>query len=231
MELDDLKRRWEEQDRKLDRSLRLNARAVEEAVRGRSRAEARQAGLGLFLELVLGFLPVLWLGSFIADHIREPRFWIPAMALDIFAIATFGGLVRRQVVLRAIDWSAPVLEIQKRLAAVRMGGARATKWTLLLAPLLWTPLSIVAFRGLFGVDSYAAFGAAYVAANAAFGLLFLAVAVRVSRRYADRAERSPALQRFMRDLGGRNLARAEDSLASLDRFELEPAAPGSEKAL
>jgi hypothetical protein len=35
----------------------------------------------------------------------------------------------------------------------------------------------------------------------------------------------------MRDLGGRNLARAEDSLASLDRFELEPAAPGSEKAL
>jgi hypothetical protein len=218
MELDDLKRRWEEQDRRLDASLRLNTLAVEEAVRGRAQAAARRTSWGLIVEIVLGFVPVLWLGSFIADHIAAPRFWIPAAALDVFAIATFGSLVRRQVVLGSIDWSVPVLEIQKRLATVRIGSVRATKWTFFLAPLLWPPLFIVAFEGFLGVDVYKAFGGVYVAGNVVFGLLCLALAVWVSRRYAGRMERS-IVRGFVRSLAGQNLTAAEGALGSLERFE------------
>jgi hypothetical protein len=218
MELDDLKRLWEEQDRKLDASLRLNARAVEDSVRGRARAAARLTSLGVILELVLAFVPVLWLGSFIADHVAAPRFWIPAALLDVFAIATFGGLVRRQVILGSIEWSAPVLEIQKRLATVRVGTVRATKWTFFLAPLLWPPLFIVAFEGFLGVDAYEAFGGMYIAGNVLFGLACLALAVWISRRYANRMQRSSVVRGLMRSLAGRNLAAAEAALGSLDRF-------------
>jgi hypothetical protein len=218
MELDDLKRLWEEQDRKLDASLRLSARALEEVGRGKAEAAARRMSWSVILEMLLAFLPVYLLGSFVADHIGQARFWIPAAALDVFAIATFGGLIRQQAVLRSIDWSAPVLEIQRTLAAVRVSRVRATQWTFFLAPLLWPPLFIVVFEAFLGVDAYRAFGGIYVAGNVVFGLVFLALAVWVSRRFADRFGGAPIVQRFMRDLAGHNLAAAQGTLGSLDRF-------------
>ncbi len=219
MELDDLKRRWEEQDRKLDASLRLNARVLKESVLGRAELAIRRMSRGLLVELLVGLLPLLWLGSFIADHIGEPRFWIPAAALDVCAIALVIALVRLRLAIRSVDYAAPILGIQKRLESIRVRRIRATLWTLALAALAWTPLLIVGLKGFLDVDAYAVFSAGWLVANVLFGLAVLAAAVWVSRRFADRMERSPLLQRLMRDLAGRNLADAEGFLGSLARFE------------
>src|SRR5262249_37082509 len=101
MEIEDLRRRWQEVDAKLDASLRLNARLLMEGTRSRARTASRWTGRGILVEILLGAIPVLWLGSFLADHIREPRFWIPALFLDVFALASLGSLVRQQVLLQA----------------------------------------------------------------------------------------------------------------------------------
>src|SRR5215468_1699613 len=105
MELEDLKRRWQEMDERLEASLRLNERVLARSVLARAQTASRWTGRGILVEILLGAIPVLWLGSFLADHIREPRFWIPALFLDVFALASLGSLVRQQVLLQAIDWS------------------------------------------------------------------------------------------------------------------------------
>src|SRR5271154_5815979 len=217
MELDDLKRRWEEHDRKLDASLRLNRRLLEQSVLARAEASLRRLSRWLWIELALDLVPVLWLGSFLADHIGQPRFWIPAAALDVFAIGTVIALAREAFGIRSVDYAAPIVESQARVEAAKVRRIRATQWTLALAPLLWTPLLIVALEGFLRVDAYAALGGVYLAANVLFGLAVLGFAIWASRRWAGRLK-GPLARRLARALAGQSLADAQAFLGTLDRF-------------
>jgi len=221
MDLEDLKRRWEDQDRKLDAVIRLNASLLRGSTLNKAAtATARLARL-LLVELILDLGLAVWLGSFIADHVAEPRFLIPAAALDLGVIALLWVCVRQWATLKSIDYSAPILAIQKRLGALRVERVRATQWVLLTAPLVWTPLLIVGMKGLLGVDAYAAFSQAWLVANLAFGVAVIPLAVWIARRSADRMERSPLVQRLLRDLAGYNLNAAIGFVGSLARFEEE----------
>ena len=80
---------------------------------------------------------------------------------------------------------------------------------------------IVAFQGFLGVDVYRSFGALWVSANLLFGLAIIPLAIWLSKTFGDRMTKSPAIQRFMRDLAGYNLNAASGLLASLSEFEEE----------
>lgn len=221
MDLDNLQRLWEEQNRKLDTSLRLNTRILNQSVLRRAEAATRRLSWLLLIELPLDVLLLFGLGSFIARHVTDMRFLLPALALHLYVIVLASSSVRQVIALRGIDYSAPILEIQKRLGALQVERIRVTKWVFLSAPLIWTPLLIVSLKGLLGVDPYAIFSGAWLAANLLFGLAVIALAVWISRRYADRMERSPWIQRLMRDLAGTNLNAALGFVGSVERFEKE----------
>jgi hypothetical protein len=218
MELEDLRRIWQEQDRKLSEILRADARRAAESALRRAEGATRGTAWVVLLDLVLSALPVLWLGAFIADHVAEPAFAVPAVVLDVLAIALLAAYARQYASLRTLDWGAPVASIQRRLADVRVRRVRVLRWILLLAPLLWALMLIVTLKGFLGVDAYGAFGLRFIAANVLFGLVFLAVALWISRRYSDRLRGHPFLRERLRDLAGHNLAEAEQFAAAAAGF-------------
>lgn len=221
MDLDDLKQRWEEADRKLDASLRLSTRLLRESALSKAaRATFRLSWL-MLPEILLNLGLVVWLGSFLADHFTQARFAIPALALDLGAIALLIAQGHQWLALRRIDYGAPVVAIQKEIGRLQLQELRVLKWVMITAPLAWMPLLIVAMKGLLGLDAYAIFSGSWLAANVAFGLAVLLLAVWISRRYADRMAGSPRLQRLMRNLSGYNLNAAAGFLSSLARFEEE----------
>ena len=219
MELDDLKGLWEDQDRKLDASLRLNTRLLIESVLARTDTTLQGLSRLLWFELAMIVVAVLLTGSFLASHISQPRFLIPGVGLHLSVIALIIAGVRQLVAIRTLDYSAPIVVIQKRLESLRVERIRATKLTLLCSPLIWTALLVVAPKGLFGVDSYAIFGATYLLANLLLGLFVIVLAVWISRRYAARMELSPLAQRLMRNLADHSLNSAVGFLDSISRFE------------
>lgn len=221
MDLDNLQQLWEEQNRKLDANLRLNTRILNRSVLRKAESATTRLSWLLLFELPLDALLLFGLGSFLARHVTEPRFLIPALALHLYVIVLASSSVRQVIALRGIDYSAPILEIQKRLGALQVERIRVTKWVFLSAPLVWTPLLIVALKGLLGVDAYAIFSGAWLAANLLFGVAVIALALWISRRYADRMKSSPLIQRLMRDLAGTNLNAALGFVGSLERFEKE----------
>ena len=222
MELDDLKQKLVEYDARLDRSLRLNARLLRESGLGRIEASLKPLSLGILAEAILNLAAVLLLGSFLGDHIAEPRFALPAALLLAGSIAIVGTGVRQWLALRTLDYGAPIVAIQKRLAALRLGRIRTTKWILIASPLLWTPLLIVAVKGLTGADPYAFLNARFLAGNLLFGLAFLIGMLWLSKRQGGRWSRSPALRRLMDDIAGRSLVAATGALEDIERFEREP---------
>lgn len=221
MELDDLKQRWEQADRKLDAVLRLNAAVLRQTASGRSRWAVRRFGLGLVVELVVSLAATVLIGRFLWTHGGEVRFLLPGLVLHLGAIGMLMVTVRQLNGISLLDYTAPILEIQKQLETLRVWQTRINLWVLLIAPLLWTPFLIVVFQGLFRVDPYATLPGPWLAGNFLFGLLVIVVGLWFSRRYADRVEKYPRIRRLMRDFAGANLKAARAVVDELADYERE----------
>ena len=218
MDLDEFQRRWAAQDMKLDQLLRLTLR---EAGLRQARSALQQFRTGLALEWALNALAVLALGAFIADQLGALRFVLPALVLDVAAVALVATTARQWFLAGEVNYDGPVTESQRQLERLRLLRIRVTKWVLLLSPLLWTPLLIVGLKVLFGVDAYAVPGVPYLVANLLFGVAFIPLMGWAARRWAPRLERSGWARRWAEALAGTSLSEASGRLASITAFERE----------
>jgi hypothetical protein len=221
MDVDQLKSEWQALDQKVQSVLRLNARVVEDAVVTRTRSYVGREYRRMVPSLLLDVGAMVLLGSFIGDHWGEPRFSIPAIALHLFVLGFTIATSRQWALLHAIDHGAAVIANQRRLERLKLERVWMTKWVILLAPLLWTPLFIVLCKGLLHVDAYRAFGMRYIVANLLVGVAAIPILWWGARRFGERFRDRPFVQRLCDDIGGRNLKAATAYLASLAAFEEE----------
>lgn len=230
MNLDDLKNRLAEQDARLDQLIRFNAAHVRELQFSKTRSSLRLLVSGIVFELLLTIVAVVWTGNFIAEHFHQLRFLLPAVLIDLCAIAYLGSCIRQLIAIANLDYSLPVVMVQKELGRLRVLRIRTTKWTMLLSFALWFPLLVVLLEGLIGVDLWKIVHAVgerdasmflWIGMNVLLGLVVALAIFWLSHRYADRMDRSPALQRLMNDLAGHSLTKALRSLDSISQFEAE----------
>ncbi len=112
-----------------------------------------------------------------------------------------------------------MVAIQRELAALRALRLRTNRWILLLAPVVWTPLAIVAAEGLIGLDLYRVPGPLWLATNLAFGVAASALLVWISPRVARRWPDAPFLRRLADDLAGTSLIAAVRLVDRIDDFD------------
>jgi hypothetical protein len=217
VEIDEVKNMWRESNRRLEASMRLNMVLLGQLNLRKTGTSLRWLSGGIAAELIVNAIGILLLGLFIAAHLQEPRFLVPAALLDAYAIALVIAGARQLAAIGGIDYDEPVVAIQRRLEMLRLQRIRTTLATLLFAPLMWVPFAIVALRAL-GVDLYAA-GWSWLAANALFGVAFILVAIAVARRFGHRFARSARMRALADAIAGRTLASAIESLDSIARFE------------
>lgn len=202
--------------------MRLDARLLREATAARRRTYLRRESGLMLPALLLNLVAVGWLGSFLGDHVGEPRFAIPAAVLLGAAVFVVATSLRQLVLWWRIDHDAPVVAHQRQLERIKLERVRVTKLLLLASPLLWTPLIIVSLEALFDADAYRLLGVAFLAANLLFGVAAIPVLLFLARRYGERLVGRPLLRRLADDVAGRNLDAALDYLRSLAAFEEEP---------
>ncbi len=221
MELDELKNLWANQDRKLDQVIRLNAEFLRDSRTRKAGSSLKWAFRGILFEQLASIPAIVLLGIFLSNHSSEPRYLVPAIVLDVFAVLSVVSCGYQLGTLHDIDFGQPVVAIQKKLERVRVLRLATTKWALLLGPVLWVPLTIVALKGVLGVDGYALFPGGWLAVNLMAGAAISAALYGLSRRFAQRMERSPLVRRLMDDIAGRSLGRAVAFLGGISSFERE----------
>jgi hypothetical protein len=222
MNLDILRTEWAARDQKLESMLRLNTRLLHEAFLDKGRAEIeRKNDFGIFSMFVwVGTL--IAVGIFMANHVGEMRFFLPALLIQAWTLATgVEGLLQRAA-LRELDYAQPTLAVQKQLEALRIRRLQSFKWAFLTGQIVWwIPLVIVVLRAL-GGDIYASeWMRQFMAINVAVGLLFIPVAIWACRRVAGRFGGSKALASFTDAIAGRDVVAARNFLERLARFERE----------
>ena len=209
MELEQLKAIWNEIEGTPD------AGRIDAAVLARSKGRVGRLRLIVHFDLAQDAAAVAAFGGFALVHRAEPRFLLPALFLLAgFTLHLVSGL-RQRAALGRIDWGGPVAGIQERLSALRVERVRAARFLLLLAPLAFAPLLVVAAQGLLGADLWAAPAVrAWLVANLVFGASFLAAGLLLTRALESR----PWASRLGRHLAGQTLAEAERELEAASRL-------------
>ena len=222
MNLEELRSEWMAQNERFARQIRLNRELLWEVQATRGNAAlgrlARRVWVGLAINLVVAVVLV----RFVHHEFGEWRFVAPAVVLELVVLALIASASRQLAAISELDFGGPILTSQNKLERLRIHRILETKWTLLLAPLVWPPLLIVTLRGVLGLDAYAALPAAWLVANLLFGLAAIPLLWWVSRHFAARFHSSPVVQRMMDDVAGRNLTEARDYLARLAAAECPP---------
>jgi hypothetical protein len=222
VDLDELKQKWAEHDRKLDLNIHLNRQLLLATNLNRVRSPLRRMAFFLGLEAAIGVVVAIVLGGFIHDNIGMARFVMPAVALHLWVIANIAAAIRMLAMALQIDYDKPIATIQKQLEGLRAVRIRVTQWALLTGQLVWwAPFMIVALKGFFGIDVYRFVGLKFVVVNLLFGVAVIPVAIWLSRKYGERVGRSPFMRRLMRDLAGYNLNAATGFLATISEFAEE----------
>jgi len=134
----------------------------------------------IWFELGSSTVALLWLGSFLASHVRQLRFAFPTCVLMVAAVLTLAASARQLVVLSRGRGGSFVVKLRRQeLTALR---AMVMRWVLRLSPLLWIPLAIVVAQACCGYDVYDAFGRSWLVVNLIAGLVLMDLVVLLCNR-------------------------------------------------
>lgn len=220
-ELDDLRQAWKEQRHVLAELRGFDARILEELRSDRLSASLRRWAWLPAFELGAGLVAQGWLASFIQNVLGSPLLVAAGAALFLAALLTTVVAAWQLFLLISVDYAGPVIEVQAKLERLRTLRLRATRWTILLSPLLWTPLALVGGRALLGIDLRRVVGWAWVLANLALGYVFIPLGLWALAWASRRWGQSAVWRRFKDDVAGRSLARAVRSLEEISAFKHE----------
>jgi len=221
MTFEDLQRAWNAQDRKLDTLIQLNVSQLRGSHVDSLRTALDRLRRSIVIELVFNAIALFLIAMFIGDHLGDARYLVTAGLLHVSVVLLIAAAVRQLIALHNVDYAGPVVGVQRTLTRLRVERIRTSKWTLIAAPLLWTPVLIATIKGVLGVDAFAILDAKWIATNLLFGVAVIVLMQWAAKRYGDRAMRSPFLRSVVDDLAGRKLNEAMGFLDRLEEFERE----------
>lgn len=202
MELDELKVEWAALERRLA-SVETTLLAKGHA-RG-VRAELRPLVVGQVAQVLLGACLALGAGSFWFDHRDQVNLLVTGVLLHLYGIAMIVAGARTLVLVAWVDEAAPVLDLQRRIAALRAWRIREGRWFGVVGCFMWVALVIWGFA-LLGVDIVAR-APGFVGLQLLTAVVCLGVFAVVTR-----LDKAPE---------GSSVRRAHERLAEIERFDGE----------
>lgn len=221
MELDELKSAWQTLDRRLQQQNALGLQLFRDGRVDRARRGLRPLLWGQLAQMLGGAALVVMAALFWTSHRAVPHLLLAGVVLHVYGLMmiVFGGITL--ALMQRIDYSAPVLAIQKQLAQlrsfyIRNGLIVGCAWWL-----LWVPFLMLYLMGMYGVDLYLR-APSVIYGGTAVGILGL-----LAFWWLHRLARNPGRARlatFVDDsMTGASLRRAQAQLDEIARFERDGA--------
>src|SRR5579871_5726201 len=96
--------RWARRNEELGRIVVVDRGALQALTAGAARGPLRRFAAGVWFELVMAIVPVVWLGNFAAGALRSPVAFASAVVLDVFAILLLINVAMQLATIRSIDY-------------------------------------------------------------------------------------------------------------------------------
>lgn len=220
MELDEMKQAWQAVDRQLERQHALNWRIWRDGQTERLRRGLRPLVWGQSALIVFGIAIALWGISFWSSHLGVWQAMACGIAMQVFGTLAFVFPARVLSLVRAVDYAAPVLEIQQRIARLRAWRVKVEAPVFaVLGSVIWIPAMLMLGQYAMdraGVNLWGEMTGAvrWLLLCAAGSLAVVALAYALLRRFGRR--------RWLEDsFAGSAVRKAEKMLEDIARFERE----------
>jgi serine/threonine-protein kinase len=211
MDIDDLKSTWQALDRHMQQQSALNLHLFLERKLDKARSGLRRLYWGKIVQILFGDA-LIYFGIMAAiGHRADP----PLLACSVFMLAygvltvVFGGVSLGRIA--SIDYTAPVVEIQKRVDTLRRTHVLAN-WCLGLPWwFLWIAIFVLEVKANVGVDLFVA-APGFIGISGAIGVAgFIASVWYFRRRHARSNDAMYDTPRGLRD--------AKSALDDISRFD------------
>ena len=217
MELDDLKPAWQRLEQELETQKRITARLMAEQTSSRLQASLKPLLNWQSFQIVAGIVLATLGAQVWLAHRHDTLTFVSGLIVHAYAIALIIGGARTVQLLLDIDYAAPVVTLQKRIAKldksyVRSGWILGLPWWL-----LWIPFGIVLLSKI-GVDLSGVPIGAWLPANIVVGLLGMLLTV-AAFHWAKRSTKPGTGRRLERMVSGASIDNAKRLLAGVEEFE------------
>ncbi|MBL8518905.1 MAG: hypothetical protein JNM76_18240 [Betaproteobacteria bacterium] len=222
MNIDRLRDAWRAQDSALQGHLKVNDRKLRELMVAEHGKDLHRKGWLANLEIIVWLPSVFLITAFNATHWGWWEFLIPGLLLQLWITFIPFVSIRQRAKLRAVDFSQPVLSLQREIERLKMQRMTMLKWAFLIGQVIWyVPFLIVFFKGVFDVNLYLMpnWIESFMWINIAGGLAFIPIAVLLSRWLGPRLNALPKFRAFTDNLAGRDMLAAQAFLERVRQFE------------
>ncbi|MEY2550130.1 MAG: hypothetical protein QOG12_274 [Verrucomicrobiota bacterium] len=216
-ELDDLKAAWQTLNRTLERQNILALHQFKETKLGRFRSGLRPLTASQIVQLILGVILIGLAGQFWVKHVGTYHLMGYGIVLQVYGIMLAGFAVRDLILIHQLDYSAPVVTIQKQMAALRAWRLRAGTWFAVVGCFIWMPAILILFYWL-GADLWVARPkvVSWFALNSVVCVLLGGAFIYWFRQGQSRFAKS-----LRESAAGRSVRRAQAVLDEIAEFEKE----------
>jgi len=204
IEMTELQNAWRGMEERLARQELALTRVRERRTLDSLQARLRLTSAGLWLQLAIGMLVVLWAGSYWFDHLGEPHLVAYGVGVHLWGIGLLAASALQLTRLSQVDYRAPVLEVQRRMLALRRSRVASERALLIAGSVGWVPVVFIALASI-GMDVWRR-SPDLVLWNLVAGIGIAALVAWLTHRFRDA---------FERDAMGRGLREAEAELAAL----------------
>ncbi|MFC3650635.1 hypothetical protein ACFONN_03715 [Dyella humi] len=144
MELDDMKHAWQTLQVQLEQQQRLHQRLLMESRLDKMRHGLRPLVLGQSIQLAFGVAIMLWGISFWSVRMEVLHWLIVGVLVQLLGMSLVLAAARNLHLIQRIDYAAPILEIQQRLAALRAWRVRVEAPVFaVIGSFAWIPLVLM----------------------------------------------------------------------------------------
>ncbi len=224
MELDDLKVAWQRLDRQLNRQNQLNLEVLRDKKLDKTRKTLRPLYWGRIAQILLGIVTIIFAVAVWQRNLDSTALFVSGLivhAYGIVLIASGGVVIER---LTKLDYSAPVLDIQKQILRIERAYVTGSWLSGLPWWLMWIPYSL-GLASLAGIDLFGeAKGSGWLIWSVVVGVIGMLL-TWLWYRWSTSAVRPERAARVNQSLAGSSLTNARRLLAEIEQFEQEDPLP------
>ncbi|HET9031383.1 MAG TPA: serine/threonine protein kinase [Dokdonella sp.] len=217
MQFDDMKSAWQTLDRRLEQQHALNLQMFRDSRTDKARSGLRPLFRGQIVQIFYGMAMILLGVSVWSSHAESTQLLVSGVIVHVYGVVAIMLAGITLGMIRRLDYSAPVLAIQKQLAQLRSFYVRSGMIVGLSWWLFWIPFVACFFAWLAGVDLFANMGGA-IGWSVAVGMVGL-LATWGFHRWAERSGHSRWVKAMNDSMGGSSLRKAQAVLDEIKRFE------------
>ncbi len=215
MELDDLKSAWKSLDQRLAQQNAISFEILKIEKVKRARSALRPLMLGQVILIVIGLVMCGMFAPFWITYKNVPHLLVCGLLLHAYAILFIVAGARGLLLIWNIDFGAPVLTIQRQLAALHAWQMRMGPIFAVTGCFIWIPLLLIFFRWL-GVDVWVE------KPTVVFWFLvnaFICLAVTVAILWWSRRGSADRMARMEDQVAGCSVRRAKAAIEEIVKFE------------